>query len=308
MTSKAPSGRPTSGGNVPPTTRRSARQQRLANREANRALSRAGTGGSGGAGGPLMKYTIAALVIAAVVIGSVYWWTSQPKAKPALFPPNAPVGSAITPASIATNGTTLGAADAKHTIDLYEDYQCPVCRDFTANTEPLLVGNYVIGGRAKMVFHDYIVIDKLPTSIGTESLDAANAARCAADQGQFWLMHDWLFNNQYAEGSGAFTKDRLKSIGQAAGIKDINKFNSCVDSGTHNDEIKTETVPSGVTGTPTIAVDGVLLSGYDYATISAALDKALGVTPSPSVSASPSTGTSGSPVVSHSTYPSVKPS
>ena len=35
----------------------------------------------------------------------------------------------------------------------------------------------------------------------------------------FWPYHDWLYTNQYSEGSGAFTKDRLKIIGQLAGIR-----------------------------------------------------------------------------------------
>jgi protein-disulfide isomerase len=255
-----------------------------------------------------MLYTVAALVVAVVVIAGALWWTNQPKAKPLLGSPNAPAGSAVTPSSIAESGTTLGDVNAKHTIDLYEDFQCPVCRDFTHDTEPQIVANYVAGGRAKLVWHDFIVIDYNPASLGTESLDAANAARCANDQGQFWLMHDWLYGNQYGEGSGAFTKDRLKAIGKAAGITDLNKFNSCVDAGTHNDEIKAETVPAGVTGTPTIVVDGTVLTSIDYATISAALDTALGVTPSPSVSPSPTpTATpTASPVTS--TSPSVKPS
>ena len=306
MTSKAPGERSTAGSAQPPTTRRSARQQRLRNREANRSLTKAGTRGSGGSNSPLMLYTLAAVVVAAVVIAGAFWWTNQSPKRAPLVAPFAPVGSAITPSSVPASGTVLGQANAPHTIDIYEDFQCPVCRDFTADTEPQIVGNYVIGGRAKIVWHDFIVIDKAPGNTGTESLDAANAARCAGDQGQFWLMHDWLYTNQYSENSGAFTKDRLKAMGEAAGITDMNKFNSCVDSGTHNNEINAETIPPSVTGTPTIIVDGTVLSGYDYGTISAALDKALGVTPSPSVSPSASPSASISP--SASTSPSVKPS
>ncbi|HEX7492439.1 MAG TPA: thioredoxin domain-containing protein [Candidatus Limnocylindrales bacterium] len=306
MTSKAPGEHSTAGSSQPPTIRRSARQQRLRNREANRALARAGTRGSSGSGSPLMLYTLGALVIAAVVIGAAFWWTSQPKAKAPLHAPIAPAGSAVTSSSIPENGMTLGQADAKHTIDVYEDYQCPNCRDFTVDVEPQVVANYVANGRAKLVWHDFIVIDG--NTGGTESLDAANASHCANDQGQFWLMHDWLYANQYGEGSGAYTKDRLKAIGKAAGIKDLTKFNTCVDAGSHNEEIANETLPDGAKGTPSIAIDGALLATFDYATVSAALDKALGVTPSPSVS--PSSSPSSSPSVSpaSSVSPSVKPS
>ena len=105
MTSNRPSGRPSSGGSVPPTSRRSARQQRLTAREANRALARAGTRGSGGSNGPLMMYTLVAVAIAVVVIAGAFVLTSQPKARQQpLGSPNAPVGSAITPVSIPANG------------------------------------------------------------------------------------------------------------------------------------------------------------------------------------------------------------
>jgi protein-disulfide isomerase len=253
-----------------------------------------------------MLYTLVALVVAAVVIGGAVWWSNQPKTKPPLHSAVAPAGSAVTPSSIPENGFTLGDPNAKHTIDVYEDFQCPNCRDFTHDTEPQIVANYVAGGRAKLVWHDFIVIDKNPGTLGTESLDAANAARCANDQSQFWLMHDWLYANQYTEASGAFTKDRLKAIGKAAGIKDLNKFNSCVDAGTHNDEINAESIPDGATGTPTVVLDGKILAAFDYATVSAALDGALGVTPSPSVSPSPSPTPTSTPTPIAS--PSVKPS
>ena len=304
MTSKAPSGRSTSGGAVPPTSRRSARQQRLANREANRALTRAGSHGSGGDNGQLMKYTLAAVVIAAVVIGGFIWWTGQGKAKVVLHPPVAPAAKLLTPASIPQNGRTLGNADAKHTLDLYEDFQCTVCSNFTRDSEPQMLIDYVETGQFKIVFHDYIVIDSAKPG-STESLDAAGAAMCANDQGQFWMYHDWLYANQYGENSGAYTKDRLKDIAKAAGIKDLNKFNSCVDGGNHDADVKGETIPSGVTGTPTLIMDGKQLSlnATDYATVSGVLNTALGISPSPSVSASPSA----SPTVSPSPSPSTKP-
>jgi protein-disulfide isomerase len=313
MSSNRPAGRPSASKNAPPTSRRSARQQRIANREANRALTQAGTHGSGGSGSSILLYTLVAVVIAAVVIGSALVLTSKSTGKQALGSPNVPVASAVTPASIPVDGQTLGLASAKHSIDLWEDFQCPVCRDFTENIESQVVSNYVQTGKAKLVFHDLLVIDS--GTGGTESLDAANAARCAADQGMFWPYHDWLYNNQYGEGSGAFTKDRLKTIGQLIGIKDQTKFAACVDSGTHNADVKSASTSSGYTSTPTISIDGgTPLGSYDFGTISAALDKALGVAPSPSASTAPtaspaaSAPTASPAVASPSVTPSASPS
>ena len=308
MTSNRPSGRPSSGSAVPPTSRRSARQQRLAHREANRALSRASTrGSSGGGGGSLMLYTVVAIIIAVVVVGGALYLTNQTTSTGTLNSPNPPVGSAITSGSIPTSGLTLGNANAPHTIDVYEDFQCPNCEIFTRDMEPQVVANYVATGKAKIVYHDFLIVDA--NVGGTESLDAANAARCANDQGMFWPYHDWLFANQYKEGSGAFTKDRLKTIGKMIPIPDLTKFNSCVDSGSHDADVKAEqsSVPAGVGGTPAIIIDcGNVLASYDYATISAALDKALGISPSPSIGASASATASAS--VAPSSAPSASPS
>ncbi len=295
MTNNRPAGRPSSGNSAPPTSRRSARQQRLANREANRNLSRAATRGSSGSNTSLLLYTVVAIAIAAIVVVGALLLTNKPASNHTFGSPNAPVGNAVTLASIPASGRTLGNADAKHTIGIYEDFQCPNCRTFTEEDESQVVTNYVQTGKAKIVYYDLIVIDA--NIGGTESLDAANAARCAADQGKFWTYHDWLFNNQYGEGSGAFTKDRLKTMGQMVAIQDLTKFNSCVDGGTYNADVKTESSSSGSNSTPTIKIDGgAPLGGYDYATVSAALDKVLGASPSPSISVAPAAS------------PSVKPS
>ena len=308
MTSNRPSGRPSSGGSVPPTSRRSARQQRLANREANRAVSRASTRGGGGSNRQILLYTVIAVVVAAFVVGGALFLTSgSSKPKQPLGTPNPPAGSFITPTSVSATGRTLGNAGAAHTIDIYEDFQCPNCWIFTHDVEPQIIANYVATGKAKLVYHDLLVIDA--NTGGTESLDAANAARCAQDQGMFWPYHDWLFANQYSEGSGAFTKDRLKTIGQMAGIPDLTKFDSCVDNGTHNADVQSESNASGFDSTPTIVIDGgTPLDSYDYATVSAALDSALGISPSPSVGASTSAAPSTSAAASAAPSGSVAPS
>jgi hypothetical protein len=85
-------------------------------------------------------------------------------------------------------------------------------------------------------------------------------------------------------------------MGQMVGIKDLTKFNSCVDNDTHVAQVKTEQtqIPSSFQGTPTVLVDGTATSAFDYATIAAALDTALGVAPSPSAGSSASPQASGS--------------
>ena len=312
MPSNRKSGRP-SQGNVPPTTRRSARQQRLASREASRAVSRAGTHGSSGGSRSIVLYTVGALIVGALILVAAVIFTQGQggHANGPLTSPFAPKASVGTPSGLHTDGRTLGDPNAAVTIDLWADFQCTACYTFTETIEPQVVSDLVATGKAKMVFHDELVIDSKKAG-STESLDAANAALCANDQGKFWPYHDWLFANQYQENSGAFTKDRLKATAAAMGGLDLTKFNSCVDSGTHNGDVQGEQakIPSGSSGTPTILVNNKLLSSFDYSTIANAVLGALGQSPTPTVSPTPKPSTTATPVpsVPPATLPSASPS
>ena len=310
MTSNRPAGRPSSGNSAPPTSRRSARQQRLANREANRAITRASTRGSGGGGmSSLLLWSVVAVVVAVVVVGGLFL-VSQSKSNTSSTP-IAP--GVLTPTTIAWNGQTLGNANAPVTIDLYGDFRCSACLVFTLEgTEKKVVDNYVAPGKAKLVWHDYLTIDKPGI---TSSRDAANAAWCAADQNKFWTMHDWLYANQSAdESADSFPKSRLSDIAKAAGM-DMTKFQPCLDGGTHNDAIAAEQTskPADVTGTPTVFVNGKLVGATGSIPtndqIKAAID-GVGASPAPSVSVAPSATMTPSVTAapSASTVPSVSAS
>ena len=155
--------------------------------------------------------------------------------------------------------------------------------------------NYVATGKARLVWHDFLTIDDRDGA--TASRDAANAAWCAADQGKFWVMHDWLYANQSpTEDAAAFTLSRLSDIGKAAGL-DMATYQPCLDQGTHDAAIAAEqtATPAQVTATPSILVNGKFVAGADanswptYDLIKAAIDAAL-ASPAPSASA----GASGS--------------
>ena len=304
MTQSRPNGRSSAAGkSAPPTSRRSARQQRLANREANRALSRAGTSGfSGGGLGTLMLWTAIAIVVGIVVIGGAYVLTNKPAGGTAYGSPIP--ARVVTSTDVPSSGQTLGYTDAKLTVDVYSDFQCPNCLAFALETEPTLVDKYVKTHKIKIVYRDFLVIDG--NTGGHESLDAANAARCAADQGKFWAYHDVLYANQHRENSGAFTKDRLKTMGGLIGL-DMSTFGTCVDNGQHNSEIQTaqSSVPNDAQGTPSVYVAGKLVAQFDEASISAAIEAILNpASPSPSAAATPSASAAPTATVAPTASPS----
>lgn len=143
----------------------------------------------------------------------------------------------------------LGEAAAPVAIREYGDFQCPSCGAFFRLIEPQVREAYLATGNARLEWHDF-------AWIGPESRDAANAARCAQVQGQFWEYHDLLYGNQGGENSGAFSKDRLKAFGGSLDL-DAQAFGACVDAGTYAGAVQAdfdEVRSLGLTGTPTFII------------------------------------------------------
>ena len=92
-----------------------------------------------------------------------------------------------------------------------------------------------------------------PLEFHANARKAAEASRCAAEQGKYWEYHDVLFAN-----STALELANLKKF--AVNLKlDATKFDTCLDSGKHAAAITKDTAEgaqSGVTGTPAFFVNG----------------------------------------------------
>ena len=165
----------------------------------------------------------------------------------------------------------LGDAAAPVVIREYGDFQCPSCGAFFRAIEPQVRDAYISTGKARLEWHDF-------AWIGPESRDAANAARCAQAQGQFWEYHDVLYANQAGENSGAFSKARLKAFGKGLDL-DVEAFRACVDAGTFAGAVQAdfEQVRSlGFTGTPTFVIGSRRVVGAQPLEVfAAAIDAAL---------------------------------
>lgn len=151
---------------------------------------------------------------------------------------------------------TLGNKDAKVTVIEFADFQCPFCEQWFKQVEPEINKNYIDTGKIKFAFRHFAFL-------GDESTWAAEASECANDQGKFWEFHDYLYNHQGAENSGAFSKDNLKSFAAVLGL-DTATFNSCLDSDKHADLVKNDTndgSTAGVSGTPATFINGMQISG-----------------------------------------------
>ncbi len=193
---------------------------------------------------------IAAGVIVAVAVLYSFNGTSQNAGKES---GTAAVGSLL---PVSSEDFVLGDKNAPVTIVEYGDYQCPFCGRFFEQTENVIRENYVKTGKVKFVYRDFAFL-------GSESLWAANAARCAGEQGKFWEYHDYLFTHQSGENQNAFSKANLKGFAQVLGLNK-SQFDGCLDSDKYLDAIKAETKAgseAGVTGTPGNFINGVMYLG-----------------------------------------------
>jgi protein-disulfide isomerase len=150
---------------------------------------------------------------------------------------------------VAADGPTRGPAGAPVTIIEFSDYQCPYCGRAEPTVKRLLEA---YPGKVRIVYRDF------PLPGHEDAPKAAEAARCAADQGKFWEMHDKLFENQRALEIG-----NLKAYARAAGA-DGTKFDACLDGGTKTKEVEASFRAGnevGVHSTPTFFINGRPLSG-----------------------------------------------
>ena len=125
--------------------------------------------------------------------------------------------------------------------------------------ERQLIDQYVTTGKVRFEYHHYIVIDG--NVGGSESRRAAEASECANEQGAFWDYHAMLFANQQGEASGAFSDRRLKAFAEALQL-DTGKFNACFDARRYAEAVQADEQLAralGVTGTPTVFVNGTLV-------------------------------------------------
>ena len=163
----------------------------------------------------------------------------------------------------------LGSSAAKVVLAEYGDFQCHACGAFARLYEPKIRKAYIDSGKVRLEWHDY-------AWYGPESNDAANAARCAGDQGKFWEYHDVLYHNQGGENSGTFSQDHLKEFARTIGLGN-SAFDTCVNKGTHLGAVQADMLvvnSLGLTGTPSFFVNGQAVPGSPQE-IKAAIDAAL---------------------------------
>ncbi len=187
--------------------------------------------------------------------------------------PQAPPSANVTLPSI--SGYMMGQPNAPVTMVEFTDLECPFCRQFHTTAFEQILKNYIETGKVRYISLDF------PLSIHPYAMQAAEAAQCAGEQGQFWQMRHTIFvNNAHLTPTifDTFAKD-LKL--------NLTRFHACVAADKYAGQIakdQQEGAEAGVSGTPTFiigrtsakGIEGVRVVGAQpYAVFNAQIQKAL---------------------------------
>ena len=175
-----------------------------------------------------------------------------------------------------TGGGILVAPAAKDnvpTVDVYVDFQCPNCGEFEKAFGPALA-TMAKEGQMKYIVHTMSFLD---TNLGNDSSKrAANASACAADAGKFGEYQAAVFEGQPAQEGAGYTDAQLTEFAKRAGITDpvLTTWQKCTTSGQHNQyvaDVADASGKAGVTGTPTIKLNGKVIEANPRTTTAEAL-------------------------------------
>jgi protein-disulfide isomerase len=172
----------------------------------------------------------------------------------------------VIPTSASANGSlTVGKADAPVRLEVYLDYLCPYCGRFErANGGEM--NRLIADGTVRLELHPLAFLDRM--SDGSRySTRTANAIVTVADRAPDRLLafNQALFVHQPEEGSQGLTNDEIANLAVTAGVpQDVVNL---LSDGTYEPWIATATdaaFKGGVTGTPTVKINGVPFKGDLY--------------------------------------------
>jgi protein-disulfide isomerase len=157
-----------------------------------------------------------------------------------------------------------GAADAPLTLVEYGDYECPYCGAAYAIVKEIQAR---MGDQLRFVFRNFPISTSHP-----HAEHAAEAAEAAAAQGQFWPMHDLLYENQQR-----LSDQDLHAYAEQLGL-DVGRFDRELTEHVYAARVHDDFlggVRSGVNGTPTFYINGTRHDdSFDTETLLTALERA----------------------------------
>ena len=252
---------PYSGRPMQPDARERLRNARAAEQDRKQRLRRVGIGAG-------VAAAVAVIAVGAVVVSNL--GGSSSSAGGAVSADKAASKQLVVPAQVSSSDNTVivyGDPNAKHTLDIYEDFRCPIC-DKLEKTDGPTIQQLADNGTYKIQYHLATFLDDNLGGTGSmDALEVAGAALNAGGPATFKAFHDVLYANQPAETTDGFgnlntlldlakkvpglvtpqfTKDVQDRVFAPWAQKVTDAFNA-----------------SGVQGTPTLKLDGKQINVFD---------------------------------------------
>lgn len=185
-----------------------------------------------------------------------------------ILSPKQSVAVNAVPAELDPTLPSKGDPNAPVTVVEYADFQCPGCANFALQMQESFIRDYVDTGKVRLVYHDF------PLSQHRNAVPAAEAARCANEQGEFWQMSKMLFANQAAWGTNAQPNGLFVAYAEQMGL-DKAAFEKCLADKTYRNQVlsaQQAAIQANIMQTPTFVING---QQYTSGELRAAVDRAL---------------------------------
>jgi protein-disulfide isomerase len=201
---------------------------------------------------------LAVIVVAVVVIFAV----RPGKSSPTTTVHSASYNGPFAPATMNADQTVTVAQPGVRSpvLNVYEDFQCPICDAFE-QANGGVVQKLAAEGKVRIIYHPFtIFLGQQPQQ--DNSVRAWAAARCVP-AAKWQPYHNLLYANQPRETtSGGFPVSQLLAMGERIGLTS-SAFTQCVTSQRYAGQairVSQQIIKSGITGTPTVKLNGHVVS------------------------------------------------
>lgn len=155
------------------------------------------------------------------------------------------------------DGFSFGPADAKVTIVVFSDFECPYCRELAKTIRDNIPTKYP--NEVRVIFKDFPI-----ESMHKWARASAEAGQCFGRQRPegFWAFHDWVFEHQ-GEVNESNVRDKALALAKQENLN-IAEMSSCIDTHATADAVS-DSLKAGravqIQQTPTSFVNGRVLPG-----------------------------------------------
>ncbi len=164
----------------------------------------------------------------------------------------------------------MGSEQAPVKVALFEDFRCSHCANFTETVFQQLKREYVEDGKVEVFYLNFPVL-------GPASETVALAGECVYQQSEsaFWELKEVLYRSQDQLDNSRRVLELAETY--APGI-DQQTLRTCFEGKELVDEVRRDAAMArklGLTGTPSVVVNGERLTNVNFAAVQRAIDRAL---------------------------------